>query len=63
VTDSAGQYHGVVEIKDIRQARADKSIAALMRADRPAVSAETDQEHAVEAATNAGVAAQGAVYT
>jgi magnesium transporter len=57
VTDAAGHYHGVIEIRDIVQAPADKPLAALMRTDWPAVAAETDQEYAVEAATKAAVVA------
>ncbi len=50
VTDSAGHYQGVVELRQILQAREDQPVAALMRTDWPTVSPETDQEHAVEAA-------------
>lgn len=57
VTDSAGRYRGVVELRHVLQARKDQPVAAMMRTDWPVVSPETDQEHAVEAASRAGVAA------
>ena len=57
VTDDAGDYLGVVEIRDILQAPGDKPITAVMRTDWPCVAPETDQEHAVEAAIRADVAA------
>lgn len=55
VTDDAGHYQGVVELRHILQVRDDKPIAALMQASWPTVSPDTDQEHAVEAANKAGV--------
>ena len=57
VTDSAGHYQGVVELRHILQAPKDQSLAALMRTDWPTVLPETDQEHAVEAASRGRVAA------
>ena len=55
VTDAAGHHQGVVELKQIVQARDDDMIASMMRTDWPTVLPETDQEHAVEAASSADV--------
>lgn len=57
VTDDTGHYRGVVEPRRILQAPGDKPITAMIRTDWPSVTPETDQEHAVEAAIKAGVAA------
>jgi magnesium transporter len=57
VVDNGGHYQGVVELRRIMQSQDAQTIAELMRSDWPAVSPETDQEHAVEAANRAGVAA------
>ena len=57
VTNNTGQYQGVVELRHILQAPKDQPIATLMRSDWPAVSPDTDQEHAADAASRAGVVA------
>ena len=57
VTDEARRYQGVVELKRLLAARDDVPLATLLRRDWPAVDAQEDQEHAVEAAVGGGVAA------
>jgi len=57
VTDEAGRYQGVVELKRLLVARDDVLVGMLVRRDWPSVSAQTDQEHAVEAAISGSVAA------
>jgi magnesium transporter len=57
VTDNAGRYQGAIEPLRILQARDEESAASLMRADWPTVLPTTDQERAVDAACNSGVAA------
>jgi magnesium transporter len=56
VTDPAGRYRGAVETKRIVQAGGEQLVGELV-SDWPAVAPETDQEHAVEAASRAHVAA------
>ena len=57
VMDEAGRYQGVVELKRLLAARDDVPLATLLRRDWPAVPAQEDQEHAVEATIGGGVAA------
>jgi magnesium transporter len=57
VTDEAGRYQGVVELRRLLAAHDDLPLVTLLRRDWPAVSAQEDQEHAVEAAISGGVAA------
>jgi magnesium transporter len=57
VVDDLGHYQGAIELKQILQARDDSTAEATMRTDWPTVTPNTDQEHAVETASNASVAA------
>jgi magnesium transporter len=55
VTDDAERYHGVVEFGRLFAADGNVSLSALIRRDWPTVTPETDQEHAAERASAAGV--------
>ena len=56
VTDGDGRYAGVARLGCVLKASADARMAALLEPNWPIVTPETDQEHAAEAATTAGVA-------
>jgi magnesium transporter len=56
VTDSEGRYAGVAKLGGVLKASASTRMAALLDLNWPVVTPETDQEHAAEAATAAGVA-------
>ena len=56
VTDGEGRYAGVAELAGVLKASASTQMATLMDPNWPIVTPETDQEHAAEAATAAGVA-------
>lgn len=55
VTDDAERYHGVVEFSRLFAADGSERLSALIRRDWPTVAPETDQEHAAERASAAGV--------
>jgi magnesium transporter len=55
VTDDAERYHGVVELGRLFAADGSERLSALIRRDWPTVAPETDQEHAAERASAAGV--------
>ncbi|MEW5963918.1 MAG: magnesium transporter [Pseudomonadota bacterium] len=57
VTSDAGRYVGTVEIKALLAASPEVCLGDLVAADWPVVRPETDQEHAVAAASRAGVGA------
>jgi magnesium transporter len=56
VTDGEGRYAGVARLAGVLQASDEAQMGALLEPYWPVVAPETDQEHAVEAATAAGVA-------
>jgi magnesium transporter len=57
VIDDAGRYQGVVELKHILRACDNQPVSALMQPNWPIVSPDTDQEHAVAAASKSNVTA------
>lgn len=63
VTEASGRYAGAVDIKSLLAAEPDACLGDLVAPDWPVVRPETDQEHAVMAATRAGVAALPVVAT
>jgi magnesium transporter len=56
VTDPEGQYEGVAELKSLLRAGDDTPLSAIIDRSWPTVTPTTDQEHAAEAASLAGVA-------
>jgi magnesium transporter len=56
VTDGDGRYVGVAKLGDVLQATPALPMAMLLDPNWPTVAPETDQEHAAEAASAAGVA-------
>jgi magnesium transporter len=57
VADPNGRYVGVADVRDVLGRPRETPVATALRADWPRVAPDTDQEHAAEAATAAGVAA------
>ena len=57
VADPSGRYLGVADVRDVLGRPRETPVAAVLRADWPCVAPDTDQEHAAETATAAGVAA------
>lgn len=55
VLDDHGRYAGVAELRSILTSRDGTQLGEIARRDWPSVEPEVDQEHAVEAATEAGV--------
>lgn len=56
VADPKGRYVGVADVRDVLAHPRETPVATVLRTDWPCVAPETDQEHAAEAATAAGVA-------
>jgi magnesium transporter len=56
VADPNGRYVGVADVRDVLSRPRETPVAAVLRADWPRVAPDTDQEHAAETATAAGVA-------
>lgn len=57
VLDAAGRYRGAVELAQVLRAPPSRTAGELIRADWPRVAPELDQEHAVQVAAEAKVAA------
>ena len=57
VVDRDQRYLGAADLRDVMVGDADTALLAIMKPDWPHVSPQTDQEHAAEAATKAGVGA------
>jgi magnesium transporter len=56
VVDSDGRYQGAVELRSVLEAEDERPIESLINATWPRIAPETDQEHAADSASAAGVA-------
>ena len=57
IVDRDRRYLGAADLRDVMVGDANTALLAIMKSDWPSVSPQTDQEHAAEAATKAGVGA------